>query len=362
MPPPHQLRAARSSSRFSPSTAGLPALDPVDFASVGGTAPTVLDTPDDWIPEADAVVITWAEAEWAALHHVFVDPGATMSHDASTHDDWPQWKRYSRDMPSYGGHDSESWDTWGLTCLVEVGGKKVLLFKSNTHLDWPGQTYLEDLIRLLNQYAKPDLLLSIGTAGGARLGDHVGAVNMVDAGTLYGADQKPNDWPTYRSPWTPDWGTVAKDGFSDLLVEIPATEERLTALAAAFDAHNGTDYGLKTLDPLGLCTPTSPVVLSDLAPQTPLLTTSTFVVGTTDGAFEDYAVIEMDDAVIAEVCVGDGVDCGFVRNVSDPVQNAALPTETQGDWGSAVYEVFGLYTSVNGALVTWALLDAWAAV
>jgi hypothetical protein len=50
------------------------------------------------------------------------------------------------------------------------------------------------------------------------------------------------------------------------------------------------------------------------------------------------------------------VTFGSVRNVSDPLQNAALPSDAQGNWGSAVYDVFGLYTSFNGALVTWALL------
>jgi hypothetical protein len=47
---------------------------------------------------------------------------------------------------------------------------------------------------------------------------------------------------------------------------------------------------------------------------------------------------------------------GFVRNVSDPVQNAALPAEIQGSWGSAVYDTYGIYTSFNGALAAWAVL------
>ena len=154
-----------------------------------------------------------------------------------------------------------------------------------------------------------------------------------------------------------------------LLVDIPATEDRLQALAAAFNAHYGTDTPLHgtdpdtpSFDPLELCTPTSPVALNDLVTPTnvPLLTTATFVVGTTDGQYADYAVIEMDDAVIGKVCQEKGVAFGFVRNVSDPAQNAVLPSEVQGNWGSAVYETFGLYTSVNGALTTWALIEAMA--
>lgn len=45
-----------------------------------------------------------------------------------------------------------------------------------------------------------------------------------------------------------------------------------------------------------------------------------------------------------------------MRNISDPVRNAKLPSEVQGNWGSAVYHVFGMYTSYNGALVAWAML------
>ena len=83
---------------------------------------------------------------------------------------------------------------------------------------------------------------------------------------------------------------------------------------------------------------------------------STFVVGTTSGEYADFACIEMDDAVIGKVCVKEGLAFGFVRNISDPAQNAALPSEVQRNWGSAVYEVFGFYTSYNGALATWAML------
>ena len=55
------------------------------------------------------------------------------------------------------------------TCLVEVEGQRVLLFKSNTHLTWPGTRYLEELINRFVDYAEPSVIFSIGTAGGLRL-------------------------------------------------------------------------------------------------------------------------------------------------------------------------------------------------
>jgi hypothetical protein len=64
----------------------------------------------------------------------------------------------------------------------------------------------------------------------------------------------------------------------------------------------------------------------------------------------------MDDAVIGEACAASRTAYGFVRNLSDPVQNSALPAKTQGDWGSAIYDAYGFYTSYNGAVAAWAML------
>jgi hypothetical protein len=78
--------------------------------------------------------------------------------------------------------------------------------------------------------------------------------------------------------------------------------------------------------------------------------------GDTSGTYSLYACIEMDDAVIAQACKTAGTAFGFVRNISDPVQNAALPPKAQGNWGSAIYDAYGFYTSYNGALAAWAML------
>ena len=69
-----------------------------------------------------------------------------------------------------------------------------------------------------------------------------------------------------------------------------------------------------------------------------LLTASTFLVGTTAGTYQNYTAIEMDDAVIAEACADSGAAFGFVRNLSDPAQSAALPPKVQDEWGGAVYD------------------------
>ena len=101
--------------------------------------------------------------------------------------------------PTSGG--PSDWTYWGYYRLVQVNGNAVLLFKSNTHLDWPGATYLEALIKLLATDVKPNLVLSIGTAGGAKAQDHIGTVRAVSAGTLYKSGQPPASWPEYKNGW-----------------------------------------------------------------------------------------------------------------------------------------------------------------
>jgi hypothetical protein len=59
------------------------------------------------------------------------------------------------------------------------------------------------------------------------------------------------------------------------------------------------------------------------------------------GTYQGFACIEMDDAIIGKVCAAQNVAFGFVRNVSDPVQNAQLPAKVQGNWGSTVYDAYG---------------------
>ncbi len=328
----------------------------VDYAAVGQAAPLLLGTPAGALPKASAVVITWAEAEWAALQQVFCAGGVTMPYGDRTRGSWDGWQTYSRDLP--GGAPS-GWTEWGSYRLVEVGGRPVLLFKSNTHLDYPGASFLEALVRLLIADVEPAVILSIGTAGGAKPTDHIGTVRLVSAGTLYEAGQPAASWPDYRNGWTANDALLGSPGLSGLLLPIPTTAGDLQRLAAGLNGGSRTSYTLAQLDPDGLN-------LGDAVPQidnqtgggASLLTTPTFVVGTTAGDYQAYSAIEMDDAVIGEVCAAGGTAFGFIRNVSDPVQNASLPAEVQGRWGSVVYDAYGFYTSYNGAVAAWAVLAA----
>jgi hypothetical protein len=352
---PARLFVTEKQRSFAPVIASTPDLPVIDWSGVGQVAPVLLSGGSgSGLPAADAVVITWADAEWAAMQHVFCASGVAMPYSDRNTGAWSGWTKYAAGMPA---SSVSGWSYWGEWRLVEIAGKRVLLWKSNTHLDFPGQTQLTAMMQMLLQEVKPGLVLSIGTAGGAMVGDHVGTVRAVSAGTLYEKGKAEGSWPVYSNAWSAANTVLHKAGFASLLLPVPTTESDLQGLVSQFDSYYGTSYSIFELDPDGLNSgDTQPKVFDETGGGTSLLTTPTFVVGTTAGTYATYACIEMDDAILGEVCEAAGVAFGFVRNVSDPVQNAALPAEIQASWGSAVYDAYGIYTSFNGALAAWAVL------
>ena len=354
-PVTHSL-TADVTKRFQPTIQHAPAVPAVDWAAIGKKAPVPVNATGSELPTADAVVITWADAEWAALNHVFCNSSTPLAYSDAGKGSWTGWVKYDKDLPA---QSDKTWTYWGYYRLVEMGSSKVLLFKSNTHLDWPGESILEKLIDRLITVVKPSLILSAGTAGGAQTGDHIGTITVVRSGTLYETDKPQDQWPEYANAWQAKWSDVNLAGFQKLLFPIPTVKTDLESLCSQFNKFYQTNYTLAQLDPNGLNMGDAEPALHNLTPAgTPLLTTDSFVVATTAGNLASFACVEMDDAIIAETCVAAKVAFGFVRNVSDPVQNVALPAKAQGNWGEAVYTVYGMYTSYNGALTAWAVLDA----
>ena len=346
------LTEARASSS-NPGIPNGPSLPVVNFALVGQQAPILLTTPTGKLPKATAVVITWASAEWAALQQVFCG-NAAMPYSDRTQGTWTGWEKYSANRPLGAPSD---WNYWGYYRLVQVGGNPVLLFKSNTHLDWPGAVYLEALIKLIIADVMPNVILSVGTAGGANPEDHIGTVRAVSAGTLYQSGIPQSDWPTYENGWTANKAILENVNFNQLLFPVPSRTTDLQTLCSQFNEQYGTTYMLAQLNPTGLNLGDEiPQIYDQTGGGASLLTTPTFVVGTTGGNYQMYTSIEMDDAIIGEVCAGSNTAFGFVRNISDPVQGASLPAKVQGNWGGTIYDAYGFYTSYNGALTACAML------
>jgi hypothetical protein len=352
--PKLRLGLSLSEAKLNPVISNTPPLPIIDWTKVGQSAPTLPATPSGSLPKADAVVITWADAEWAAMEHVFCASNATMPYTKRTEGTWSGWEKWAKNLPSGA---ASNWNYWGYYRLIQISARNVLLFKSNTHLDWPGAKYLQDMIAMLAADVKPRLILSIGTAGGAKPTDHIGTVRIASAGTLYESGQPSGSWPVYSNSWNAPGAILANPGFKSLLFSIPTTAADLQSLCTQFNKFYNTNDTLAQLNPGNLnMGDTSPQIDNQTGGAVSLLTTPTFVVGSIAGTYQAYTCIEMDDAVIGEACKTAGVSFGFVRNISDPVQNSALPVKAGGNWGSVIYDAYGLYTSYNGALAAWAVL------
>src|SRR5262249_13780137 len=93
----------------------------------------------------------------------------------------------------------------------------------------------------------------------------------------------------------------------------------------------------------------------------PLLTTDFYYIASGDSA-DAYSFLEMDDAIIAREANLAGVRFACIRNISDPVvrkltdNGKPISDAVRADWSGLIYTNFGLLTSYNGALATWATI------
>lgn len=356
-----KLREWHESIKFE----GYPPLPVVDWASIGQSAPEVL-TEENWdpqnpLPTADVVVMTWTSAEWAAMDHVFCDSGEEMSYYYYEDESWQdKWNFYSRGYDEIEGElpstaPSLTHKAWGRFCRVKLPGndKTVLLFKSDMHISTDGQGLpLRSLVQNIIDDSQPALLLTIGTAGGSRNEDFLGTTNITNAGRFdLSGDLAGYDFnhKTFSNDWTPQTGLL-KD-VQSLLMTTPVTMEELEYLAKQMEGYTLSQLINKEITP-GFLAPKINVL------DIPVLTTNGYEVGNTSGNYDYFACMEMDDAVIAMISDENNQVFGIVRNISDPVQNADLPEDVQSHWGSVIYKAYGLYTSYNGALATWAVLAA----
>jgi len=179
---------------------------------------------------------------------------------------------------------------------------------------------------------------------------------VVHSDVLYESNQPQTNWPVYTNPWSPSWSLAGGKSFADVLFAIPVTAGDLQSIAKQFNEFYGTSYPLTELNPDNLNMGAATPAINNLTtPGTALLTASSFVVATTSGNLSSFACVEMDDAIIAMAAAGK-TPFGSVRNISDPIQNAALTETFQGHWGEAIYTAYGMYTSYNGALTAAAIL------
>lgn len=351
------------------STSHLPQLPVINWAKIGQIAPKPIDFdykgPNESLPSADIVVITWTSAEWSALDHVFANSQIPRS---SSDTKWrSQWYLYSKNAPA-----SSSPNLWGyfrLVMITDHSGKNqtVLLFKSESHLAHPNYiSGLSQMVQCIITDVCPIAVYSIGTAGGSTLSENLGDTIITNSGHII--LEKPENIKTpYNNKtfscttWFPQLG-FQKNVENSLLMPLTSvlTEDVLDNLLDQLHQKqpDSTQFTLNDLvnaplDPKNLV---SPRILP--CKDVPLLTTDYYFIASGNDSAE-YSTLEMDDTVVGHELGLKNIKYAFVRNISDPVvvsvsaDNTPIPDDVREEWSSLIYQTCGLYTSYNGALATW---------
>jgi hypothetical protein len=350
----------------------------IDWASIGQMAPEKIQignrNANDPLPLADWVVITWTSAEWEAIDHVFLNSSTPST---GSYEWRKEWHKYTRGAENFVA-DEKSGVLWGEFQLVQITDQsnrpwKVLIFKSNSHLAHsPWIDGLSEMMKCILTDTKAKKVYTIGTAGGARLDQCLGDSVITNTATIElqrpQNTQDKSNGNSFRCPtWYPST-SLTSTVEENLLFKLSAVANK-EALENLFDQLKAKHPGDPAVEALTLDDLLNEGLTPDLLntpkiqslKDVPLLTTDFYYIANGDSA-DAFAFLEMDDAIIAREANAMGVEFACIRNISDPIvpfqtkQGATISDGVRGDWSGLIYSTFGLYTSFNGALATWATI------
>jgi hypothetical protein len=291
------------------------------------------------LPKADVLVVTWTVDEGHALSRVLT-PGKDSRNDyvAYKHNFATISKKMRKGCPALkAGRLGAYWTT-------TIAGKKVVIFKSDSHLSQdvkiapkPGQTLPnEDVWRQIIAEVNPRLVITTGTAGGIGTQCEVGDV-VVSRIVRYDCQ----NW-LKKEPFA---AAVYRDG--------TAMSKYFGKAKVLFKANSGQ------LPPDNARPPKIVVATKD---DQAVLTTDFFGFDTSDNHWKLQrlgSVCEMGDAVLGRVRQGmPKPHWVAVRNVSDPQIKAEGTRRDQAHVAGQIYKGFGRWSSVCSAIVCWALIAA----
>jgi hypothetical protein len=293
------------------------------------------------LPRADVLVVTWTVDEGHALSRVLT-PGKDSRNDyvSYTHHYATISKRMRKGAPALIAKRLGAY--WTTT----IGGKKVVVFKSDSHLSQdtrklPGKNGTlpnEDVWKQIITEVRPKLVITTGTAGGIGRQCQVGDV-VVSPIVRFDCKQWLKTEP-YRD--------------ADYTAGAPRAKY-LAKARTLFEANTGQ---------LPKDNARSPKILRSKAPAASVLTTDFFGFDTSDDHYGLQglgSVSEMGDAVLGLVMsrMGSGaLRWVAVRNVSDPQIKAEGTLREQAHLAGQIYKGFGRWSSICSAIVCWALIAA----
>ena len=350
------------------AAAGVPFPEQAPAATPPATAPG----PEDPLPPADIVVITWTADEARALAHVFT-PGMGL----------PHWYDYSRDFTTKylarirAGAPARTMGRLARYMPATVGSRRVLCVKSELHLNQDGietkghdgrgtghaTLPVKDFFQQVIAETGARYVLTIGTAGSVFDAFGLGDV-VVTRAARFRCTQEFRNEPFNHELYRSDWDVPT--------MHFPAAEQLMSGIAEELAQPPVGPPSPAYPDDGELDSPgpvTARIRADGAAPMPafwPILTTDYFEYGTTANRLDhDGAGVEMGDAALGlavdELPAAQRPRWLVVRNMSDPVINGHLPAKEfhlneQTTWAVGFYTAYGYYTSINGAIATWAVI------
>ena len=295
--------------------------------------------PEAALPKADILVITWTVAEALALSDIL-----TPNFRSKT-----AWYHYRHNWTAIfkpkvkGGAPSlnHAIDRLGLWFPTEIGGKKVICFKSELHFARDGSKIpVKDLYKQLISEVNPSLVITTGTAGGIGSAVQLGDV-VVSKKVRFDCNR-----------------TFKNQSF--------AQKEFTCTKSIKFDkvADANSDFMKITTSRLPQSSRTYKIIIktSPKYKVTDVVTTDFFAFDDSTDYFKLQALglaVEMGDAVLGMACDELGANAPAwiaIRNASDPQIDGTLQYSQQVEMAARIYEKYGYWTTVNSAIACWAVI------
>jgi hypothetical protein len=308
-------------------------LAPETSAKPGGTGRGAL-------PRADVLVVTWTVDEGHALSRVLT-PGKDSRNDylSYTHNFATISKKMRKGCPAIEAKRLGAY--WTTT----IGGKKAVIFKSDSHLSQDTKTLPQgngtlpnfDVWKQIIDEVQPKLVITTGTAGG--IGTQVEVGDVVVSPMVRFDSEK--------------W--LKKAPFHDGEYKSSAPKTKLFSKAKTLFSANAGQLPKDNTRP--------PKIVLSTTFNSSVLTTDFFGFDTSDNHFGLQGlgdVSEMGDAVLGLVAsqMASPPRWLAVRNVSDPQIKAVGTLKQQAALAATIYKGFGRWSTVCSAIVCWASIAA----
>jgi hypothetical protein len=367
-PLPPKPAAERGRVALAPRLGDIPFPDPAPAPAPLATAPQSGDA----LPHADVVIITWTADEARALAHCFT-PGMSF-------DKWYPYDRHYADHYEQlirPGAPARIAKRLARYMPTTVGDRSVLCVKSELHLNQDGiedkdahgkglgtaTLPVKDFFGQLIDETGAGYVFTIGTAGSVVDEFGLGDVVVTRAARFRCRQEFANE-PFNHTTYESDWDVpAARFAEAETLMATVAPQLAQPPVGPPSPAY--PDSG--TLDaPAEVNARIRQDGTAPLAAFWPILTTDYFEYGTTANHLDaEGAGVEMGDAAlglaVSELPAAQRPKWLIVRNMSDPVINGKLPEKQfhlneQTTWAVGFYTAYGYYTSINGAIASWAVV------